>query len=100
MMEILPSGTPSGGTAGRNAPWPPYLRKRPTPTTKGSSRVLGLAIAEGPVLLGNVDQRDEHVLTPQAQTRVQAISDGLVEGFLLLNRAACVQRQLDETQFL
>src|SRR5690242_17992054 len=65
----------------------------------GNYKQLGVgshAIAKGPVLLRYLDEVDDHVLTAQAQPLVQTVGDGLVEALLLLDRAARIQRELDE----
>src|SRR5262245_6429918 len=65
-----------------------------------SLRVLGFAVAEGPILLLDLDEVDEHVLAAHIEALVQSIGDGLVEGALLLERSSLVERQLDEDAVL
>src|SRR5262245_64304646 len=65
-----------------------------------SLRVLGFAVAEGPILLLDLDEVDEHVLAPHIEAPVQPIDDRLVEGPLLVERSSLVERQLDEDAVL
>src|SRR5262245_65569288 len=65
-----------------------------------SLRVLGFAVAEGPILLLDLDQVDEDILAAYIEALVQPISDRLVEGALLVERSSLVERQLDEDAVL
>src|SRR5262245_43977410 len=65
-----------------------------------SLRVLGFAVAEGPILLLDLDQVDEDILAAYIEALVQPIGDRLVEGTLLVERSPLVERQLDEDAVL
>lgn len=56
--------------------------------------MLRLAVAEGPVLLVRLHQTDEHVLTAQADARVQPVSDRLIERALLIKGATLIEGDL------
>src|ERR1700722_18864143 len=60
------------------------------------SGVLAYAVAEGPVLLLDLDEIDENVLTPEPDTIVQPISDRLVKGLFDLDGASLVEGELDD----
>src|ERR1700722_99773 len=60
------------------------------------SGVLRYAVAEGPVLLLDLDEIDENVLTPEPDTIVQPISDRLVKGLFDLDGASLVEGELDD----
>src|ERR1700722_2397008 len=64
--------------------------------TSARSGVLRYAVAEGPVLLLNLDEIDDNVLAPEPDTIVQPISDRLVEGLLDLDCASLVEGELDD----
>src|SRR5262245_44200416 len=65
-----------------------------------SLRVLGFAVAEGPILLLDLDEVDEHVLAEHIEAPLQSIGDRLVESTLLVERSPLVERQLDEDAVL
>src|SRR5262245_54356827 len=65
-----------------------------------SLRVLGFAVAEGPILLLDLDEVDEHILAAHIEALVQTIGDRLVESALLVERSPLVERQLDEDALL
>jgi hypothetical protein len=54
------------------------------------------AVAEGPVFLGYFDEVDDDVFAAQFEPFVQSVGDGFVEGFLELDGAAGVERDLDD----
>ena len=58
--------------------------------------VLHLAIAEGPVLTGHVDEADEDVLNTNTRLRGDTFGHSLVEGLFHLNRATGVPSDLNE----
>ena len=61
----------------------------------GLWRVLRLSVTERSVFLLHLDKTDEHVLRPEIQMLMQSRRHGLVEGALLIDRSALVQRQLN-----
>src|SRR5580658_6070637 len=61
--------------------------------TRGSY-VLGLAIAERPVLLRHFDQIDKDIFPAQLQGLMHAVRNGLVEALFRFNGAAAVQSDL------
>src|SRR5215510_4814165 len=60
-----------------------------------SGNVLCDAVAEGPILLLDLDQVDEDVLRAHVQLEAQAFDYALVEGLFHLDATAFVQRDLD-----
>src|SRR5512135_547401 len=64
------------------------------PTPSGS--VLGDAMAEGPVFLGDLDEVDEDVLRPNPRLLGEVSHDRLIKVLLLLERPAGGHRDLDE----
>jgi hypothetical protein len=72
---------------------PASLRPHGRPSGKsavcGLSRVLGNAVAEGPVFLLHLNKADENVLTSEAHALVQSVGDCFVEGFFDLDRPSC-----------
>src|SRR5260370_31745202 len=58
-------------------------------------RVLSDTIAEGPVLLLDLDEVDQDVLAPESDSCMKAVGDGLVERLLLRRRPAFIPRNLD-----
>src|SRR5215471_17427807 len=67
-----------------------------TAPSAGSGRVLGDAIAEGPVLLDDLDEIHEDVLLPDARLLGEVPRDRGEEILLLLEAAAVRHRDLDE----
>jgi len=65
-----------------------------------SGRVLGFAVAEGPVFLLYLDEVYEDVFPPEPDSRVKAIRDGFVERLFLIDRAALVPGDLDDHEIL
>src|SRR3981081_4199229 len=59
-------------------------------------RVLSDAVAEGPVLLRDFHQADEHVLRTDAGRLPQELRDARVQRLLRFDGAAGIQRDLDE----
>src|SRR5258706_13770737 len=74
--------------------WPQPMRE--TKSDRPLGRVLRHAVAERPVFLLHLDQADEHVLDANTQFSVEPLCQGLVEGFLDFDRAAFVQRDLND----
>src|ERR1700756_4048125 len=62
--------------------------------------VLRLAIAEGPVLLLDLDKTDEDVFLAHARRLRESICDRLVELLLLLDGAAFVPGDLDDDEII
>lgn len=58
--------------------------------------VLHLAIAEGPVLAGHVDEADEDVLNTNTRLRGDTFGNCLVEGLFHLNRTTSVPSDLNK----
>src|SRR5260370_26290937 len=58
-------------------------------------RVRSDTIAEGPVLLLDLDEVDQDVLAPESNSCVKAVGDGLVERLLLRRRPAFIPGNLD-----
>src|ERR1700745_3217214 len=58
-------------------------------------RVRSDTIAEGPVLLLDLDEVDQDVLAPESDSCVKAVGDGLVERLLLRRRPAFIPGNLD-----
>src|SRR5258706_9867427 len=58
-------------------------------------RIRSDTIAEGPVLLLDLDEVDQNVLAPEPDSCVKAIGNGLVERFLLRRRPAIIPGNLD-----
>jgi len=54
-------------------------------------RVRSNTIAEGPVLLLDLDEVDQDVLAPESDSCVKAVGDGLVERLLLRRRPPSFQ---------
>lgn len=62
------------------------------------SRILRDAVAEGPVLLRNLDQVDEHVLRTQTGVLTQIGDDGAVERLLLRQGARIRDGELQDDE--
>src|SRR5260370_24389074 len=58
-------------------------------------RVRSDTIAEGPVLLLDLDEVDQDVLAPESDSCIKAVGDGLVERLLLRRRPAFIPGNLD-----
>src|ERR1700722_14756735 len=58
--------------------------------------VLRFAVAEGPILLADLDQIDQYIFSAQLQFLVKPVRDGFVEALLGLDRAAGIQGDLHE----
>src|SRR5260370_17842349 len=61
-------------------------------------RVLSDTIAEGPVLLLDLDEVDQDVLAPESDSCMKAVGDGLVKRLLLRSRPAFIPGNLDKHQ--
>src|SRR3981081_4697176 len=64
--------------------------------TPGSRGVLSLTVAEGPILLLDLNQVDEHIFALETQAFMQAVNHGLIEGALHIHRPPLTERHLDD----
>jgi len=74
---------------------PPLLTSR-----SFSRRVLGFALADGPVLKPDIGEVDEDILGADARCLSEPLGDRLVERLLLAGRTALVPRDLDDDQVI
>jgi hypothetical protein len=75
-------------------------RQRPGHLTVRSGRVLGKAVAEGPVFFLHLDKADKNVLTPEANALVQSVGDFLIESFLDFDGPPLIEGELDDQRIL
>src|SRR5262245_8461613 len=108
-MALRPAGQPPGFLACRMTLFLPDGGSRLAPALAadrdGHRKRLALgilrgAIAEGPVLLGHLDQIDEHVLRTQAWVAGKPIDDALVQRLLLLDAAGVADGELDDHEIV
>ena len=65
-----------------------------------SRRVLGFALADGPVLKPDIDEVDEDILGAAARCLSEPVDDRLVDLLLLAGRTALVPRDLNDDQVI